>query len=120
MNSKYSNNTSIAVEEAESTNAADYFEYDSMVIQEGTETANAMNRIYGLLPKEFKRATRNLENYPNLEDMPVIPLRNLNGEIIGLRFINLIKGNEINIGNGNIIFNEKSKSVLLVTEDIVR
>ncbi|RVT30132.1 DUF3987 domain-containing protein [Acinetobacter indicus] len=117
MNSKYSNNTSIAVEEAESTNAADYFEYDSMVIQEGTETANAMNRIYGLLPKEFKRATRNLENYPNLEDMPVIPLRNLNGEIIGLRFINLIKGNEINIGNGNIIFNEKSKSVLLVTED---
>lgn len=117
MNSKYSNNTNIAVEEAESTNAADYFEYDSMVIQEGTETANAMNRIYGLLPKEFKRATRNLENYPNLEDMPVIPLRNLNGEIIGLRFINLIKGNEINIGNGNIIFNEKSKSVLLVTED---
>ncbi|WP_180080735.1 MULTISPECIES: YfjI family protein [unclassified Acinetobacter] len=117
MNSKYSNNTSIAVEEAESTNAADYFEYDSMVIQEGTETANAMNRIYGLLPKEFKRATRNLENYPNLEDMPVIPLRDLNGEIIGLRFINLIKGNEINIGNGNIIFNEKSKSVLLVTED---
>src|SRR5690606_17117743 len=82
-----------------------------------SEIANAMNRIYGIVPKEFKRATRNLENYPNLENMPVIPLIDLNGEIVGLRFMNLIEGNEINIGNGNIIFNEHFKSVLLVTED---
>ena len=117
MNSKYSNSTSVAVKEADNTNAADYFEYDSIVIQQGSETANAMNRVYGVVPKEFKRATRNFENYPNLENMPVIPLIDLNGEIIGLRFMNLIEGNEINIGYGNIIFNEQSKSVLLVTED---
>ncbi|PJI32490.1 YfjI family protein [Acinetobacter pseudolwoffii] len=117
MNTKYSNNTSIAVEEADSTNPADYFEYDSTVIQQGSEPANAMNRIYGIVPKEFRIATRNLENYPNLENMPIIPLRDLNGEIDGLRFMNLSEGNEINIGNGNIIFNEQSKSVILVTED---
>ncbi|MEG1313707.1 MAG: hypothetical protein RSD40_05275, partial [Bacilli bacterium] len=116
MNTKL-NNTSIAIEEADSTNATNYFEYDSTVIQQGSEIANAMNRIYGVVPKEFKIATKNLENYPNLVNMPVIPLIDLNGEIVGLRFINLIEVNEINIGNGNIIFNEKSKSVLLVTED---
>ncbi|MDM1310832.1 MULTISPECIES: YfjI family protein [Acinetobacter] len=117
MNTKFSNNTSMVDEEANSTNASNYFEYDSIVIQQGSEIANAMNRIYGIVPKEFKRATRNLENYPNLENMPVIPLIDLNGEIVGLRFMNLIEGNEINIGNGNIIFNEHFKSVLLVTED---
>lgn len=117
MNTKYSNNTSMAIEEVDSTNAADYFEYDSTVIQQGSETANAMNIKYGIVPKEFKKATRNLENYPNLENMPVIPLVDLNGKSVGLRFMNLIEGNEINIGNGNVIFNEQSKSVLLVTED---
>lgn len=112
MSSKYSNNTSSTVVDA------DYFEYDSTVIQQSSEIANVMNRVYGIVPKEFKIATRNLENYPNLENVPVIPLRDLNGEIIGLQFINLIEGKVINIGNGNIIFNEKNKSVLLVTEDI--
>ncbi|MEQ1071013.1 hypothetical protein [Acinetobacter lwoffii] len=45
----------MAIEEVDSTNAADYFEYDSTVIQQGSETANAMNIKYGIVPKEFKK-----------------------------------------------------------------
>ncbi len=117
MNMKCPDTIPLFEEDAHSTEVADYFEFDSTAILPNSETAKAMSQIYGILPKEFKRAARNLANYPDLEGLPVAPLTALNGGFGGLRFINLIQGDDIIIGHGGIMFNEDNKSLLLVTED---
>lgn len=98
---------------------ADYFECDAGPILPHSETAKAMQQTFGALPKEFRKALRNLENYPDVEGLPVAPLTALNGGFGGLRFINLGQGNDIIIGHGGLMFNEsqtKQRTVLL-TED---
>lgn len=101
------------------TDIASYFEYDTGSIMPNSETAKAMQQIYGVLPKEFRKAQRNLENYPNVEGLLVAPLTALSGDFCGLRFINLTQGHDIIIGHGGLMFNESQieKHTVLLTED---
>lgn len=120
MNSKPSwDTTPDLFSDQNSTTVSDYFEHDAITIMPNSETAKAMQQIYGVLPKEFRKALRNLENYPDVKGLPVAPLTALNGSFGGLRFINLNQGNDIIIGHGGIMFNESQlkKATVLLTED---
>lgn len=113
-------NLPLSISNQDTVSISDYFEFDTENIQSYSVVAQLMRQKYGVVPKEFKMALRDLENYPNLKGLPVAPLRSVDGSIKGLRFICLEKGKDIIIGQGEIIFNQAQLKLktLLLTEDI--
>ncbi|QIC60259.1 DUF3987 domain-containing protein [Acinetobacter schindleri] len=98
---------------------SNYIQNCSFKMTLGTTISNLFTMKYGIIPNDVYEATVNLEGYPPVKGLPLIPLIDLDNNITGLFFLDIFNDKEILIGCGYVLLNKNklNDEAVLITED---
>ena len=96
-----------------------YIENCTKKIEGGSNLAINFNLQYGVVPNDFFEAVIDIDDYPPVKGLAVSRLLDLNSNITGLIFMDIVNNKEFIIGRGGLILNQNriNNQNILIVED---